>query len=49
MKDLIDIETFFSFKHKKEIVLTEEGEMYHETNDICHIGNKSVDKKLDTL
>ena len=39
--DLLEIETESSFKHNEKMVFTEEDNLYHETNNTCHICNKS--------
>ena len=42
VRDLLEIETKLSIKINKAMIFTEEDNLYHDANDICHICNKKT-------
>ena len=44
--DLLEIETENNFKRNKQMIFNKEDELYYETNNTCHICNKTCINKV---
>ena len=44
--DLLEIETENNFKRNKQMIFNEEDQLYHETNNTCHICSKTCINKV---